>query len=98
MSTALHNNDINLSSLYVIFTLLGIIISMLQHSSSSQYNSNLFSPMHATTCVSLVPVNFAGDVSELFDAVNECNNKRILHFYAIILLCYIIDNCIYTYL
>ena len=27
--------------------------------------------MHATTCVSLVPVNFAGDVSQLFDVVNE---------------------------
>ena len=90
--------DISLSSLYVIFTLLGIIISILLCSSSSQYNSNLFSPMHATTCVSLVPVNFAGHVSQLFDVINDCNNKRILHLYAIIFLCYIINDCIYTYL
>ena len=54
-----------------MFTLLGIIISMLWCSSSSQYNSNLFSPMQATTCVSLVPVNFAGDVSQLSDVVND---------------------------
>ena len=36
--------------------------------------------MHATTCVSLVPVNFSGDVSQLFDVVNDCNNKNITSF------------------
>ena len=77
---------------------MGIIISMLWCCSSSQYNSNLFSPMHATTCVSLVAVNFAGHVSQLFDVVNDCNNKTILHLYAIIFLCYIMDSGTYTYL
>ena len=64
---------------------------MLQCSSSSQYNSNPFS-----TCVSLVPVNFAGDVSQLFDVVNDCNKKTILHLYAIIFLYYIMDSGTYT--
>ena len=54
--------DISLLSVYVILTLLGIISLISCHISPEQNRGSLFPPMHTMTCVSVVPVTFAGDI------------------------------------